>query len=269
MDKFQKGGKAREKKTVTSRLKRLKKEALRVAKGKRGEIKEGDNKEDLQRVTKYQASNVKKDKDTGDYLDKNTQSNNVSRIRKMFREHNNSRPTSEKVNKMDSDYNPDYDEGIVESYREELDNILGLKPTIKLNVLNKNLGQIEEHYVNSDDQEENNEFSHLVKSNMATGQPFMYKGEEYQVQPDDKTPFEVSNQNKMSAYQGRNLGGGKGEESVEGFKKGGKMKKDYKLYAKGGKLVTNPKVYEVYDRIPDFDKTGSFKLNGQVFTTHN
>lgn len=238
-------------KSTRQRLRRIKQEALKRAKGKEsGQTKE-DYSQDLDNITKGYASKVTSESDDLDNPTIDPRSNNTGNIRKKFRE---------SLGKIRQNDMPEED--IISNYNKDVSNQLGMKPQTKIMLLNKSNGQTEEHYIDpATDQP--NEFSAMVQGAlMGDTQSFNYKGEEYQVLPD-----EAVNPTTQKQFQELNTQPTQMppvEEDMTTMAKGGKMR-NYKLYEEGGVLSNNEKAYSKYDSLNVFQRSNKFKLGGKIY----
>lgn len=282
MDKFQKGGKT---KSSYKKIRDIKKEAIKKAQGNNKQAKsgyKGDKDDNVSSITKGYASNRKVSEDS-EYIDKNIQNQNVKSIKDLFKRiTGKTRLTKDTIPENNSMEEFDYDDSAVNEMRRGSEDILGIKPMKKVNVLNVDSGQVEEHFITPDaDGIEANSFADLVKKSSMNNEPFMYKGNTYKIQSTDKTPTEMNNMRGMDEYmdspqrqaientmqQMKSTSNPENTpQSNEEFKKGGKMKKGYKIYSQGGKLIENPKIYDWYDKLSAFDKSSTFKLNGKMYS---
>lgn len=266
--------------STTKRLRRIKREGLRRAKGRESNSKSGDVDADLNKIRKGYAENVtntddkgknklairNKDKnapqrdlkdveDRDEYLDNSDSRANTSSIREKFRQ---AKRLVEK-NQMN-------EEDIISGYSEGVSTQLGVTPQQMMKVMNKNTGQLEEHYVNPDSpRNQQNEFGEILKRTRDSGEnEFYYKGDNYQIVPNETelTYQKPTFEQQMPVGMPPSIMGDVNPDEV--MAKGGKMR-NYKLYEEGGVLSNNEKAYSKYDSLNVFQRTNKFKLGGKIY----
>lgn len=237
-------------KSTRQRLRRIKQEGLRRAKGKESGQRKDDYSQDLDNITKGYASKVTSESDDLNNPTIDPRSNNTGGIRKKFRE------ALGRIRQNDMS-----EEDIISGYNNSVSNQLGMKPQTKVMVMNKSNGQVEEHFIDpANDQP--NPFSLMVADAFMGNGTFTFKNEQYEILPDNKV--DNTTQKQMQELSTPPTQIPPVQEDMTTMADGGKMRK-YKIYEQGGKLCKNDKVYQKYETLNTFQRADKFKMGGKIY----